>query len=155
MRVNREMVVLVFACVAVILAAGTLHGSAMTLPTTPGSPQTFFPIDMFSGDMSSAFSPSDGGTTPVSSANTNMEHSFLTQALNMIPASDDQTKAQMSAIKSMDQNYDPEYTTVKTSPSWMSSFVQPTAIDGSSNPAQSAYVSFIKNEPNMTNIFAS
>ena len=150
MRVNRVKVMVVFACVAVALTTGTLPAYALTLPTSPTSPQMFFPTNMFSGDMSSAFSLSGDETTP---ASTSMDHSFMTQALNMVPAGDDQTKTQMGAIKAMSQNYQPEQKTVTTSPSWMNSFVQPTAIDGSSNPAESAYSTFIKGEPNMTNIF--
>lgn len=158
MRVNGIKVILVFACVALALMAGALPAGAITLPTaptSPDSPQTFFPINMFSGDMSSAFSLSGDQKTPVSSGNTNMNYSFLTQALNMVPSSDAQTATQMSAIKAMEQNYQPEYKTVKTSSSWMGQFVQPAAIDGSSNPAESAYSTFIKGEPNMTNIFQS
>lgn len=158
MRVNRIKVILVIACVSIALTTGVLPAFALTLPTGPtgpSSPHTFFPINMFSGDMSSAFSLSGGEKTPVSSGGTNLDHSFMTQAMNMVPAGDAQTKAQMNAITSMEQNYHPTYATTTTSPSWMSQFVQPTAIDGSSNPAQSAYSTFIKRMPNMTDIYQS
>lgn len=154
MRVNQSRAITVFTCVAVALTMAALPAYAITLPsapTSPDSPQTFFPINMFSGDMSSAFSLSGSDRTPVSSGGT--DHSFLTQALNMVPAGDDQTKTQMNAIKAMQQSYQPKYTTGKTSSSWMSQFVQPSAIDGSTNPAESAYSRFIMREPNMTNIF--
>jgi hypothetical protein len=71
----------------------------------------------------------------------------------MVPAGDDQTKTQMNAIKAMQQSYQPGQVTARTSPSWMDQFVQPSAIDGSTNPAESAYSKFIMREPNMTNIF--
>jgi hypothetical protein len=153
MRVNRIKAIMVFACVAVAMTMAALPANAITLPTSPSSPQTYFPINMFSDNMSSAFSLSgDEQTSPYDSVNTG--HSFMTQALNLVPASDEQTASQMNAIKAMQQNYQPQYTTVKTSPSWMSPFVQPTAIDGSTNPAESAYSKFISHEPNMTNIYA-
>ncbi|HEY3422175.1 MAG TPA: hypothetical protein VGK13_03375 [Methanocellaceae archaeon] len=154
MRVNRIKVIIVFVCIAVALTTATLPANAITLPTSPTSPlapHTFYPINMFSDDMSSAFSLSGGERTPVSSGNT--DHSFLTQALDLVPASDDQTKSQMNAIKSMQQSYQPGHTAVKTSPSWMDQFVQPSVIDGSANPAESAYSRFIMGEPNMTNIY--
>ncbi len=158
MRVNRIKVILVIACTAVALTTGVLPVYALTLPTGPtgpSSPHTFFPVDMFSEDMSSAFSLSGGENAPVTSGNANLDHSFMTQALNMVPAGDAQTNAQMNAITSMEQNYHPTHKTVQTSPSWMSQFAQPTAIDGSSNPAQSAYSTFIKGMPNMTDIYQS
>lgn len=154
MRVNSIKAIMVFTCVALAMTMAALPANAITLPTSPSSPQTYFPINMFSDNMSSAFSLSGGEQTPTSgSANTG--HSFLTQALNLVPASDEQTGTQMDAIKAMQQNYQPQYTTVKTSPSWMSPFVQPTAIDGSTNPAEGAYSRFISHEPNMTNIYAN
>ncbi len=153
MRVNRIKVILVIACIAVALTSGVLPAYALTLPTGPSSPQTFFPINMFSGDMSSAFSLSGGEKTPVPSGSSNSDQSFMTQAMNLMPASDAQTKEQMNAITAMAQGYQPTHTTVQNSPSWMNQFTQPTAIDGSSNPAQSAYSTFIKRMPNMTDIY--
>lgn len=83
------------------------------------------------------------------------ENSFMSQALNMIPAGDEQTSGQLSAIKAMQQSYQPQYTTPTVSSSWMSQYTQPSAVNGLSNPAKSSYDMFVKYSPNMNNIFES
>jgi hypothetical protein len=80
---------------------------------------------------------------------------FLSQALNMVPAGDEQTSGQLSAIKAMQSSYQPQYSTPAVSSSWLSPYTQPSAVNGQSNPALSSYDMFVKYSPNMKNIFES
>lgn len=80
---------------------------------------------------------------------------FLSQALNMVPATDEQTSGQLSAIKAMQSSYQPQYSTPKVSSSWMGQYTQPSSINGLANPAKSSYDMFVKYSPNMNNIFES
>lgn len=81
------------------------------------------------------------------------DNSFMSNAINMMPANDDATREQLNGIKYMQQNYQPQYTVPQRSSSWMSQFSNPLAI-GDRNPAMSSYETFVKYSPGMKNIFA-
>ena len=160
MRVNRKGITIAVLCIVFALASAAVPAGALSLPSTPTSPdapQTFFPQNMYSKDMASSM-PQIGmspgaADKPASTIAPSPDYSFLAQALGMVPAGDDQTKSQMTAIKAMQAGYQPRYGTARTSPSWMDQFTEPASIDGVGNPAESAYAAFIKGQPNMTNIF--
>ncbi len=136
MRISSLRALLILAFAALVVSAGACQACALFLDLLPAS--------VFNTSRAQQIQPA-------------CQQNFFSMALNMIPASDETSKQQVSSMLGLKKQIDSsvlELPSTSSGNSWMSDMVSFGASkDLSDNTAKSSYEQFLKRFSNQSNIF--